>query len=89
MAGGSQEADDEARAEGREPGVPATRPDTGTVVHEDYGNGETPTAPAFARQPEVVFVAVVCAVATIALGVYPGPLFDVAQDAGNAFKSLL
>jgi NADH-quinone oxidoreductase subunit N len=91
MAGGSPEADDEARAAGREPGsgVPATRPDTGAVVHEEYGNGDTPAAARFTSQPEVVFVAVVCAVATIVLGIYPGPLFDVAQDAGNAFKSLL
>src|SRR6185312_2044821 len=46
MAGGSQEADDEARAAGREPGadVPATRADTGTVVHEEYGNGDAPVA---------------------------------------------
>ena len=77
------------------PKPPANQPpasattDAGTVVHEEYGNGDTPAAARFASQPEVVFVAVVCAVATIALGIYPGPLFDVAQDAGNAFKSLL
>jgi NADH-quinone oxidoreductase subunit N len=47
---------------------------------------------AFARrlvQPEVIFVAVVCALATIAFGIYPQPLLDVAQDAGAAIRSLL
>ena len=40
-------------------------------------------------QGEVVFVAVVCAVATIALGIFPEPLFDVARDAGDALSSLV
>jgi NADH-quinone oxidoreductase subunit N len=37
----------------------------------------------------VVFVAVVCAIVTIAFGVFPQPLMDIAQDAGQAFTSLL
>ncbi|HWK28640.1 MAG TPA: NADH-quinone oxidoreductase subunit N [Solirubrobacter sp.] len=41
------------------------------------------------RQPEVVFVAVVCALVTIVFGLYPQPLFDVARDAGNAIVSLI
>jgi NADH-quinone oxidoreductase subunit N len=41
------------------------------------------------RQPELVFVAVVCALATIFLGVYPDPVFDVARDAGAALESLV
>jgi NADH-quinone oxidoreductase subunit N len=41
------------------------------------------------RQPELVFVAVVCAAATIAFGVYPSPLFEIARDAGEALKSLV
>jgi NADH-quinone oxidoreductase subunit N len=40
-------------------------------------------------QPEVAFVAVVCAAATIFFGVYPSPLFDIARDAGAAFVSLI
>jgi NADH-quinone oxidoreductase subunit N len=36
-----------------------------------------------------VAVAVACAAATIFLGVYPQPLFDVARDAGQAITSLL
>jgi NADH-quinone oxidoreductase subunit N len=37
---------------------------------------------------EVTAVAVVCAVATVALGVVPGPLFDLAADAGSALSGL-
>src|SRR4051794_21084895 len=37
----------------------------------------------------VGIVAVVCAVATIAIGVYPEPLFNVAKDAGAALGHLL
>jgi NADH-quinone oxidoreductase subunit N len=40
-------------------------------------------------QPEVLFVAVVCALATIAFGVYPEPLLNVARDAGDALTSLI
>jgi NADH-quinone oxidoreductase subunit N len=40
-------------------------------------------------QLEVAIVAVVCAAATIAMGIYPGPLFDVARDAGAALGNLL
>jgi NADH-quinone oxidoreductase subunit N len=92
IAGGSPEADHEDRAEGREPGapVPATRPDTGTVLSEDYGDDPPATAVGRRlRQPEVVFVAVVCAVLTVAFGIYPDPLFDVARDAGDALRSLV
>jgi NADH-quinone oxidoreductase subunit N len=41
------------------------------------------------RQLEVGIVAVVCAVLTVAMGIYPGPLFDVARDAGAALVNLL
>ena len=40
-------------------------------------------------QPEVIVVAVVCAVATVFFGIYPSPLFDVAQDAGAALTNLI
>ena len=49
--------------------------------------GWSPEADARA-QPEVVAVAVVCAVATIVLGVMPDPLFDVARDVSSALPSL-
>jgi len=91
IAGGSPEADDEDRAAGREPGsagVPMSKPDRGEVVESDF---DEPGAAGFrsTAQPEVVFVAVVCALVTVAFGVFPQPLFDVAQDAGAAIQSLL
>jgi NADH-quinone oxidoreductase subunit N len=90
IAGGSPEADDDDRAAGREPGagVPASRPDRGAVVASDFGDGEAAARPRYV-QPEVIFVAVVCAVATLFFGIYPDPLFNVARDAGHAMTSLL
>jgi NADH-quinone oxidoreductase subunit N len=41
------------------------------------------------RQPEVVFVAVAAALATLAFGIYPSPLFDLAREAGAAISSLV
>jgi NADH-quinone oxidoreductase subunit N len=40
-------------------------------------------------QPEVVFVAIACAAATLFFGVYPAPLFDIAKDAGAAVTNLM
>ena len=57
---------------------------------EDRAAGREPGAGVRrAVQPEVVIVALVCAAATIAFGVYPEPLLDVARDAGDALKSLI
>jgi NADH-quinone oxidoreductase subunit N len=81
IAGGSAEADDEARAEGREPGAGST------ILESDFETSE-PVRRTL-RQPEVVFVAVACALVTLALGIYPEPLFDVAKDAGSAIQSLI
>jgi NADH-quinone oxidoreductase subunit N len=57
------------------------------------GSAEADLEPAPARprylQPEVLFVAVVCALATVVFGIYPDPLFDVARDAAAAFSSLV
>jgi NADH-quinone oxidoreductase subunit N len=83
MAGGSQEADDEARAAGREPGAVSVQ---SVEVDEPAGGGRPARG---ALQGEVVFVAVLCAVITIAVGVYPEPLFNVARDAGDALRTLL
>jgi NADH-quinone oxidoreductase subunit N len=49
--------------------------------------GWSPEADAWA-QPEVVAVAVIAAVLTIALGIVPGPLFDVARDVASSLPSL-
>jgi NADH-quinone oxidoreductase subunit N len=51
-----------------------------------------PAAPPVGRrvvQLEVAFVAVVCAVATVAFGIYPDPLFELARDAGAALTNLV
>jgi NADH-quinone oxidoreductase subunit N len=90
MAGGSAEADDEDRAAGREPGagVPATRSDRTTVLATDFGDGDASSGPRV-LQLEVGFVALVCSAATIFFGVYPEPLFNLAQDAGAALQSLI
>jgi NADH-quinone oxidoreductase subunit N len=41
------------------------------------------------RQPEVMFVALACALVTVVFGIYPEPLFNVAKDAGDAITSLI
>jgi NADH-quinone oxidoreductase subunit N len=84
MAGGSPEADDEDIAAGREPGA-----DTGRVVADDFTESAVVVSGPRLSQPEVIFVAVVCAIVTVAFGVYPEPLMDIARDAGEAFTSLL
>jgi NADH-quinone oxidoreductase subunit N len=50
--------------------------------------GWSPEADARA-QPEVTAVAVLCAAATIVLGIVPSPLFDAARDVGTSISSLL
>jgi NADH-quinone oxidoreductase subunit N len=46
-------------------------------------------APRRRLQPEVLFVAIVCSVATVVFGIYPDPLFDVARDAASALGNLV
>jgi NADH-quinone oxidoreductase subunit N len=81
MAGGSPEAD--ASPEGA---VPARRGDTTVDSLEVEGEGGPVRR---VGQPEVVFVAVLCAAATVAFGIWPDPLFDLARDAGAAIASLV
>ncbi len=50
--------------------------------------GWSPEADARA-QPEVVFVVVLAAAATIFFGIVPSPLFDLAQDVGTSLSGLL
>jgi hypothetical protein len=40
-------------------------------------------------QPEVAFVAIAFAAATILFGIWPGPLFDAVQDMGSSLANLL
>jgi NADH-quinone oxidoreductase subunit N len=51
-------------------------------------SGWSPLADARA-QPEVLFVAVLAAAATIFFGIVPQPLFEVARDVGSALAGLL
>ena len=50
--------------------------------------GWSPEADARA-QPEVTFVAVACAAATVVLGIVPQPLFHLARDVGSSLSGLL
>jgi NADH-quinone oxidoreductase subunit N len=50
--------------------------------------GWSPEADARA-QPEVLFIAVLAAAATLFFGIYPNPLFDAAREVGAAFAHLL
>jgi NADH-quinone oxidoreductase subunit N len=84
MAGGSQEADAEESSS-----VPARRHDT-TVDSLSVDDGDDADERGRRlRQPEVVFVAVLCGLATVAFGVWPDPLFELARDAGASIASLV
>jgi NADH-quinone oxidoreductase subunit N len=89
-----------ARAAGSAPAAGASgegQPDPHHAAAEGRAEpaepGPAPVAAAGAslrriRQPEVVAVAVLCTLATIAFGVYPAPLLDVAGDAAAALSNL-
>ena len=50
--------------------------------------GWSPEADARA-QPEVAAVALICAAATVFFGLFPSPLFDLAQDVASSFSHLV
>jgi NADH-quinone oxidoreductase subunit N len=99
MAGGSPEADAEdaggAGAAGdASRGLPARREAGAVAAGSAAGAGEGAVGDdgpigTRSRQPEVVAVALLCALATIVFGVYPSPIFDVARDAGAALVNLI
>jgi NADH-quinone oxidoreductase subunit N len=75
LAGGSQDAEEFAPA--GDPPVEAL---------SDFDTEE----PARSKiQPEIAFVAVAAGLATLALGIVPGPLFDVVRDVGASLGNLL
>jgi len=83
LAGGSQELD---------PDDAAPEPPSGDGADGPNPAGppaEADRAPARGTHWEVVLVAVVFAIATIAAGVVPGPLFDLVRDAGASLPDLL
>jgi NADH-quinone oxidoreductase subunit N len=94
MAGGSPEADD--RGHGDEPEVGSRDPrrhEPGRVPQREALSGPAEGPPDTTgrrlRQPEVVAVGALCAAATVVFGLYPGPLFDIAREVGDAFNHLL
>jgi NADH-quinone oxidoreductase subunit N len=81
MAGGSPEADLPQRRPSDDVtavSVEVSSEDDGAVAHGPHRH-----------QPEVVFLAALCALATVVFGIYPDPLLDVARDAGAALSSLV
>ena len=84
MAGGSPEADEELPAERRNDVTAVS-----VTVTSDADDDGPPARGPHRHQPEVIFVAVLCAAATVAFGIYPDPLLDVARDAGAAIQSLV
>ena len=63
--------------------------DTATGLGRYPEGAAAPRETTRSRQPEVVAVAIVCALLTVVAGLYPDPLFDAARDAGDAFRNLL
>ena len=78
LAGGSQDAPEFG------PGEPEGDPPVEIV--EDFDTNEPLRLKV---QPEVAFVAVAAGLLTVALGIVPGPLFELARDAGVALANLL
>jgi NADH-quinone oxidoreductase subunit N len=71
-------------------GAPEGDDVTAVVRREESGSVTAPAADVGrATHPVAVACGVVCAAATVFFGIYPQPLFDVAQDAGRALSSLL
>ena len=67
--------------------TPGGRPAIGRRVGR--GRREAAAAATARCQLEVLFVAVLCAAATVVFGIYPDPLMDIARDAGAALTSLV
>ena len=82
MAGGASGDEPGSHAAG----LPERRESAGVEPVEPASDG--PLGRRLA-QPELAFVAIVCAVATVFFGLYPEPLFDIAQDAGAVLRSLV
>ncbi len=79
MAGGAPEADE----------APAARSVLATRDGDEPGEAGRRAPAAGLGHPLAVGTALVCTLATVGFGLFPQPLFDVAQDAGRAFASLL
>ena len=92
-AGGRRDVDAPAGA-GAGPGAAATAgpgglaPIAGGSLEADEWAEGAGAAGAALRYPEVMFVAVVFAAATIFFGIFPSPLFHLASHAANALPGL-
>jgi NADH-quinone oxidoreductase subunit N len=82
IAGGSQEADEQA-ASSAGVGAGGSGGAGGSQAVEGW-----PGPAQSASQPEVVFVAVLFAAASIFFGIFPSPLFDFAAHAGHALSGI-
>ncbi len=61
----------------------------GSLEADEWDTGGPAAAGAAFRYPEVVFVAVAFAVATVVFGIFPSPLFHLATHAANALSGLM
>jgi NADH-quinone oxidoreductase subunit N len=61
----------------------------GSLEADEWDTGGPAAAGAAFRYPEVVFVAVAFAVATVVFGIFPSPLFHLATHAANALTGLM
>ena len=80
LAGGSSELD---------PPEGPTTTGSGAGAVSAFAERHGDTAEGGRSQPEVVFVAVLFGVATVATGIIPGPLFELVRDAGASFPGLI
>ena len=67
--------------------APDAPPLAGPVRRMSPASGGSPEADARA-QPETVAVALVCAALTIAIGIFPSPLFDLAVQVGTSISGI-
>jgi len=73
------------------PGKPEADSAPAPVVGGTAPSDTAPTAPSVPRSafhPEVIFVAVLSAAASIVFGIFPSPLFDFAAHAGRAITGI-
>jgi NADH-quinone oxidoreductase subunit N len=100
IAGGSQEADsasdggqaaaDDGGQAAADDGGQAAADDGGQAAADDGGHAAFPLGRATSIPlPEVAFVALLFAAASIFFGIFPSPLFDLVNHAGSALSGLV
>jgi NADH-quinone oxidoreductase subunit N len=76
-------------AGGARPAIAGGSPEADSPISAEVEGARAAGAPRRGGYWEVTTVAVVCAAATVAFGIYPSPLFDIARDAGAALTHLI